>query len=520
MSATSESRHRAEAFLAISAQYRLGDLPTEQSHPLTRDLSRLSRENPVEALRVLQGIDSHALRIVHAKAGRIAVLAQSIRRTLDGGHRIFICGCGATGRLALTLETLWRQEHEAGVDAGRVIGFMAGGDVALVKSIETFEDRPDYGEQQLLELGFACGDLLISCTEGGETPFVIGATVKAADVSENAPWFLYCNPDGPLCAAAERSKLVIADPRIEKLPLVAGPMALAGSTRMQATTVLMAAAGGALLYSAAPLAIEPFLASLATGWERLDCSFLSPFISAETAAYEQGEYLLYTADDSCAITIFTDTTERAPTFSMHPFENAFDPDAPRSLCFFVLSSASDAISAWKRILRRDPRPLTWPDIGAVASFERLRGYDFSPEYVSGRLAGSQGRYHQFAIACGNGVLSFTLDKCAYSVSVKDYPPLAAHLVLKMLLNMHSTLVMGRLGRYKGNVMTWVKPTNNKLIDRAIRNVDLLLRNKGIAIPYERIAHAVFDIMQTVPSDQSLVHAAAVSLEKRSTVSPS
>ena len=34
------------------------------------------------------------------------------------------------------------------------------------------------------------------------------------------------------------------------------------------------------------------------------------------------------------------------------------------------------------------------------------------------------------------------------------PPLFQHLLLKQLLNIHSTLVMGRLGRYKGNLMTW------------------------------------------------------------------
>lgn len=38
---------------------------------------------------------------------------KSITETLDKGHRIFICGCGATGRLSLALESLWRQEVRA-----------------------------------------------------------------------------------------------------------------------------------------------------------------------------------------------------------------------------------------------------------------------------------------------------------------------------------------------------------------------------------------------------------------------
>ena len=50
-----------------------------------------------------------------------------------------------------------------------------------------------------------------------------------------------------LCTAAERSKLVIQNPDIEKINLTVGPMAVTGSTRMQASTILLAAAGMALL---------------------------------------------------------------------------------------------------------------------------------------------------------------------------------------------------------------------------------------------------------------------------------
>lgn len=49
-----------------------------------------------------------------------------------------------------------------------------------------------------------------------------------------------------------------------------------------------------------------------------------------------------------------------------------------------------------------------------------------------------------------------------------------HIFLKMLLNTHSTLVMGRLGKIKSNFMIWVRPTNNKLIDRSIRYVKYML----------------------------------------------
>ena len=48
--------------------------------------------------------------------------------------------------------------------------------------------------------------MLISTTEGGETPFVIGATEAALSISERTPFFLYCNPDKILIETAERSE--------------------------------------------------------------------------------------------------------------------------------------------------------------------------------------------------------------------------------------------------------------------------------------------------------------------------
>ncbi len=58
---------------------------------------------------------------------------------------------------------------------------MAGGDSALIQSIEDFEDHPEFGERQLHNLGYNKEqDMLISSTEGGETPWVIGTAEYAA----------------------------------------------------------------------------------------------------------------------------------------------------------------------------------------------------------------------------------------------------------------------------------------------------------------------------------------------------
>jgi N-acetylmuramic acid 6-phosphate etherase len=64
-----------------------------------------------------------------------------------------------------------------------------------------------------------------------------------------------------------------------------------------------------------------------------------------------------------------------------------------------------------------------------------------------------------------------------------------NLLLKMYLNAVSTLIMGRLGRYQGNVMTYVRATNFKLIDRVARNV-LCLRKD---LRYEDVIRRCFEL---------------------------
>ena len=169
----------ADDFLRIAADFQLGSLETEMQHPLTTDLSRLANENLPEALRLMREVDVLALKRFESAREGLTALATAIGETFAKGKRVYLCGCGATGRLSLSLEIFCRQGILPWPREDSVRAFMAGGDLALIKAIETFEDHPEYGARQLEELGFEDGDLLISPTEGGETPWVIGATERA-----------------------------------------------------------------------------------------------------------------------------------------------------------------------------------------------------------------------------------------------------------------------------------------------------------------------------------------------------
>lgn len=501
---------KANDFLAIASQFQLGDLTTEASHPKTQQLSQLAVDDLPRAIRILQDIDCDALRVTLGKTAEILQLAGAIQQTLTNGHRIYFVGCGATGRLSLSLETLWREAlDESHPWYDRVRSFMAGGDVALIRSIENFEDHPAFGERMLEESGFSEGDLLIASTEGGETPYVIGAALHATCLSSQNHWFLYCNPSEQLNSKLERCKKALLNPQLQKLNLTVGPMAISGSTRMQASTVLMLAAGTALFEALKPHitfdSIEEHLELILNHYGTLSLDFLQRFIELESSIYKNKSQIIY-CTEKYGITVVTDTTERSPTFSFDVFENRLDPKASHSLSYICIQNTDTSNAAWEKILHRPARPLIgWTDYEQIAGKARLDGYDFSTSVLQWRTQMQpQVTQEIFKIGRESDAIRFELKSTTHCFPTGGLSLLSEHIVLKMILNIHSTLVMGRLGRYQGNVMTYVRPSNFKLIDRSIRYVQQLLQHEQLTYSYEEICHQCFIELETAKNNEPIV----------------
>src|SRR6188508_299878 len=117
----------AREFLRTAHLYQLGELVTEGRHPLTRHLSDWAKQDLPRAYLALSAADVRALALLGGAASAVVALRASIQAALAEGGRIFLCGCGATGRLSLLLESLGN-DAQGGDD--RVRAFMAGGDVA------------------------------------------------------------------------------------------------------------------------------------------------------------------------------------------------------------------------------------------------------------------------------------------------------------------------------------------------------------------------------------------------------
>ncbi len=503
--AAAGTRERVQQFIETSSQFRLGGLPTESAHPASTELAELAKNDLPQAIQLFKNVELMALELLLSHLDAAHELTETIRRVLQDGHRVFICGCGATGRLALVLESIWREQPLPGKRED-IIAFTAGGDFALVRSLGIFEDKAEFGAKHLLDLGFGEGDLLIGITEGGETPFVLGAVEKATQKSKEQTWLLFCNPIEVLVRTTDRSRFALENPRVRAVALETGPMILAGSTRLQASSVLMAFVGGCLRELVTGEKVEWIFSQLIDRVIQIDPEPCATLIALEAQVYLDHNFALHRSR-SASIGVLTDTTERAPTFSLAPFESSHEPLAPRSRTYLEVPNTLDSNSAWTQILGRAPRPFHPPRNAHAPAIDMaaLLGFDFSVGAEARRAA--RGTKTQLFID-----IEFEADALAFSYSSSFSPPhsssadrtshdyivttgsdrLVRQSILKYLLNLQSTLVMGRIGRYQSNLMTFVRPANNKLIDRSLRTLRALAARQGTSAQYAWIAEEASD----------------------------
>jgi len=389
-------------YLHNRTQFQLHSLLTEQRHPQTWNLSEVAAENPLLALQQLFSVDKDIVRALRQLADNpqqmilLQRACEAVQQALRGGHHIYFYGTGATGRLALSLESaiwrpfwqrlrvdpVWPQLSQKMADMeNRIHGIITGGDRALISSLEGFEDLPLMGALQLSEQGISADDVLFAVTEGGETSAVIGAALAAAkqtsSTNTDRVWFVYNNPDEVLRPLA-RCCQVLDEARVQKLCLPTGPQAITGSTRMQAATISLYVLG-LILEEAARALLRPHLSAgdavrLALDEHETLAQRLRDFAviqhataaaapqlvawtAAEAHAYRCKQPVHYYAQAGL-MQVFVDVTERSPTFRLPPLDPV-DIDSPQSM-IQVHSLESTAHSAWDSLLHRPFQGLSQP----------------------------------------------------------------------------------------------------------------------------------------------------------------
>jgi N-acetylmuramic acid 6-phosphate etherase len=393
-------------YVVNRTQFQLHTLLTEQRHPKTWNLSEKIQTDTEAGLRMLFSVDDDIaarLEILATQKQALDALAAEVEAALLAKKKIYIYGCGATGRLSKQMESsFWRPfwnkvkeakevwpKLQAGLDPlveEELLGEMTGADRALISSLEGFEDLPLIGRLQLQDRGLKKGDLIICVTEGGETSSVIGTILAALDQwkaekdydprqSRKKLYFVYNNPNDKLLPF-ERSRKVIEEEGITKINLTTGPQAITGSTRMQATTIETFVIGSAVetgveqtlrkflskkemtrLGFKDELHIEDRLRQFAPLLQEIkkNVPAIAKLTDMETKAYASGFFSTYFAKDGL-ITVFIDSTERSPTFRLYPLDTVNEPK--RKCWIQVWTEAPDLKSAWKAFLGRPFRGLS------------------------------------------------------------------------------------------------------------------------------------------------------------------
>ncbi|MCQ2379825.1 MAG: hypothetical protein MJ025_02735 [Victivallaceae bacterium] len=530
-----ESDAAARNFIEKEGEFHLGFLPTEQSNPLTRTMGEDFRRCVPDGIRTLQRGDApilEALARVFASPEYDEMLATGIR-TVSNGGRIVFSGCGATGRLSILLESMWRDYagHSNGkLNPDSVESIMTGGDFALVRAVESFEDYQVFGRRQVRMANMKAGDMLVAITEGGETSSVIG-TVKEAAEQGCRVFLLFNNPRELLRSRLERCREVIDDPRVVSLDLCCGPMSLAGSTRMQATSCEEMVAG-AMLETIASGERREWLAELGGLLAYLGTSgqidAMAGQIEFESGIYGRGGHATYLADDYL-LDLFTDTTERTPTFMLPPFKTAADPAGAPEPWAFIKNPLYDTMETWRRMLLRPPRCLEWTSadyremgaesklvqhpprigrdmlysmkVGCESCPERFRSPDDVAVLVTFKGGASSGKLEGFRNRCDR-VLELS-GPGGSPLNLMD------HMAVKLALNAISTGTMASMGRVSGNWMSFVNISNKKLIDRSVRlvselgGVDYATACRALFASIEEIERMPSDIERPSPVQHAL-----------------
>ncbi len=197
----------------------LSQLPTEARNPATESLDELSTLNLVAAMHAADG---EAVAAVQRELPQIARAIDAIVSRLEQGGRLFYLGAGTSGRLGVLDASECPPTYNT--PPGMVQGLIAGGDVALRRSVERAEDDEAQGRRDLEQHGFSSKDVVVGIAASGRTPYVLGAVRYGRELGALTIG-LSCVPESLLAEAAELA-----------ITPATGPEVVTGSTRMKAGT--------------------------------------------------------------------------------------------------------------------------------------------------------------------------------------------------------------------------------------------------------------------------------------------
>jgi len=174
-----------------------------------------------ELLTNINHEDAKVHLAVRAAIPQIEKLVDQILGRMLKGGRLFYLGAGTSGRLGVL------DASEIPPTFGvrdKVIGLIAGGEVALRRAVESAEDDPNKAWKELEIFNINTKDTVIGIAASGTTPYVIGG-IQTAREKGILTGCITCNPGSAIVKVTEFP-----------IEVVVGPEFVTGSTRLKAGT--------------------------------------------------------------------------------------------------------------------------------------------------------------------------------------------------------------------------------------------------------------------------------------------
>ncbi|MFC5800893.1 N-acetylmuramic acid 6-phosphate etherase, partial [Streptomyces formicae] len=175
---------------ALRAQ--LATLTTEAFRP---ELAEIDRLPTLDIARIMNGEDRSVPGAVATQLPVIAAAIDATAERMARGGRLIYAGAGTAGRLGVLDASECPPTFNTGPD--EVVGLIAGGAEAMVRSVEGAEDSEELAAGDLDGLGLTVDDTVVGISASGRTPYAIGA-VEHARSAGALTIGLSCNPDSAL----------------------------------------------------------------------------------------------------------------------------------------------------------------------------------------------------------------------------------------------------------------------------------------------------------------------------------
>src|SRR5271165_7385434 len=148
----------------------LKDLTTEGANEASQGFDTKSA---LEIARIINHEDSKVAAAVKKALPEIALVIDSVARSLREGGRLIYIGAGSSGRIA-SLDACECPPYFS-TTPQTVQYIMAGGPKALASPVEVNEDSEELGQRDIARRRPTRKDMIIGLSASGRTPYVVAA---------------------------------------------------------------------------------------------------------------------------------------------------------------------------------------------------------------------------------------------------------------------------------------------------------------------------------------------------------